>query len=216
MTVSDSAEEQLEFILKEVDEAPSKYPSFIPAGVTTYLIAGLRSAIRRIGGEGSTYDVEADRAIADPRKDEFKVETIAGVAQALYNDLRSGYLRTLREIHHAEVFSDYLAMASHLLEEGYKDAAGVIGGSSLEVHLRALASARSIVLVLPNGTPKKAETINADLRAAGAYGKLDQKNVTAWLDLRNQAAHGCYTLYTAEQVRIMLAGISELVARVPA
>ncbi len=41
--------------------------------------------------------------------------------------------------------------------------------------------------------------MNNELAAFGAYNKLDQKNVTAWLDLRNKAAHAQYHEYTAEQ-----------------
>jgi len=34
--------------------------------------------------------------------------------------------------------------------------------------------------------------MNADLAKVKVYGILEQKNVTAWLDLRNRAAHGKY------------------------
>lgn len=42
---------------------------------------------------------------------------------------------------------------------------------------------------------------------------LDQKNVTAWLGLRNKAAHGQYAEYNADQVRVMQSGVSEFNAR---
>jgi len=42
---------------------------------------------------------------------------------------------------------------------------------------------------------------------------LDQKNVTAWLDLRNKAAHGLYDQYNREQVETMLKGVIEFSAR---
>lgn len=42
--------------------------------------------------------------------------------------------------------------------------------------------------------------MNAELAGVEAYNRLDQKDVTAWLDLRNKAAHGHYDQYTAEQV----------------
>ena len=46
------------------------------------------------------------------------------------------------------------------------------------------------------------------------YNKLDQKNVTAWLDLRNKAAHGKYQEYTKEQVSLMLQSLSDFMVRV--
>ena len=55
--------------------------------------------------------------------------------------------------------------------------------------------------------------MNADLCKAGAYTKLDQKNVTAWLDLRNKAAHGSYDSYTKDQVVLMIAGIRDFITR---
>ena len=97
-------------------------------------------------------------------------------------------------------------MAQHLLNEGYKDAAAVIAGSSLEAHLRQLCQKSGISTEVIGGastTPKKADRLNSDLAAAASYSKLDQKNVTAWLDLRNKAAHGKYAEYKAPQVNLL-------------
>ena len=108
-------------------------------------------------------------------------------------------------------------MAEYLLSEGYKDASAVIIGSVLEEHLRQLCQANSIDIEVLSGRkkiPKKADVMNADLAKAGVYGKLEQKNVTAWLDLRNNAAHGKYSLYNADQVRTMYEGVLEFASRV--
>ena len=51
------------------------------------------------------------------------------------------------------------------------------------------------------------------LHRGGVYSKLDQKNVTAWLDLRNKAAHGKYAEYQIEQVALMLDGVRNFVTR---
>ena len=58
--------------------------------------------------------------------------------------------------------------------------------------------------------------MNNDLAFADVYSKLDQKNVTAWLDLRNKAAHGKYDEYNADQVRNLLVGVREFAARIAA
>jgi hypothetical protein len=110
-------------------------------------------------------------------------------------------------------------MAEHLLEEKYKDPAAVVGGSVLEEHLRQLCTAVSLpVEDIPVGRnvpiAKKADTLNSDLARIGKYTKLDQKSVTAWLDLRNKAAHGKYDEYTWDQVQLMLAGVRDFVARI--
>lgn len=65
-------------------------------------------------------------------------------------------------------------------------------------------------------TPKKADLLNSELAAGNTYSKLDQKNITAWLDLRNKAAHGKYAEYTPEQVGLLIAGIRDFLTRNPA
>jgi hypothetical protein len=52
--------------------------------------------------------------------------------------------------------------------QGYKDAAAVIAGTSLEVHMKALATKYRVSLIASNGGPKKMDAENAELRGAGA------------------------------------------------
>ena len=135
-----------------------------------------------------------------------------GSLRALRRDYDEGYLCTVQGLIRAELFAGFLEMAEHLLEQGYKDPAAVLVGGVLEEHLRVLCAARSIPASV-SGRPKKADAMNSELAAAGAYNKLDQKNVTAWLDLRNKAAHAEYGQYTSEQVTTMLSGVREFAAR---
>ncbi len=125
-----------------------------------------------------------------------------------------------REIVSAEIFSDFLDMAKHLLDESYKDAAAVIIGSVLEEHLRKLCIKTSIPLELSDVKgkmkPKKASTLNTDLVAAGVYGKSDQAYVEAWQKTRNDAAHGDYLKYTKEQVANLLQAVKDFITRLPA
>ena len=110
-------------------------------------------------------------------------------------------------------------MSQHLLNEGYKDAAAVIAGSSLDAHLRQLCERSGIGSVVSSGgttTYKKADRLNSDLAAANIYSKLDQKNVTAWLNLRNKAAHGRYAEYESPQVSLLISGIRDFITRNPA
>jgi len=67
-----------------------------------------------------------------------------------------------------------------------------------------------------NGRPKKADTLNSALSAKDVYSKLDQKNVTSWLGLRNDAAHGNYDNYTQQQVALMIDAIRDFMTRKPA
>ncbi len=111
--------------------------------------------------------------------------------QALRNDYESGYLQSVIELVHAGSRPcQENQRRCLLLDQHYKDPAAIVTGSVLEAHLRKLCGKHGIAVVKADATPKKADTLNSELTAAGAYSKLDQKSVTAWLDLRNNAAHG--------------------------
>lgn len=58
--------------------------------------------------------------------------------------------------------------------------------------------------------------MNSDLAKADIYSKLDQKNITAWLDLRNKAAHGQYDQYDDAQVKLLIDNIRNFIIRIPA
>ena len=140
-----------------------------------------------------------------------------GILSAAREELAGGWLTTTKGLISAEIFSDFLEMAQHLLDEGYKDPAAVMAGSVLEEHLRQLCQKHSIPTEITKQgrpQPKKADTLNADLAKREVYNRLDQKQVTAWLDLRNKAAHGKYQEYTEEQVALMLQSLSDFMVRV--
>jgi hypothetical protein len=179
-------------------------------------LAGLRAAIVRVAGAGSTYDQQAEAAQKSKDYMGKNLRKIHGIAQCCLADAQAGVLAQARELIHAETFADFLEMATHLLDEGYKDAAAVIAGSSLEMHLRNLARKNAIAVENDDGRPLKADRVNAELAKAEVYGKLDQKNITAWLDLRNKAAHGLYGEYSKEQVSLLCSAIGDFVTRNPA
>lgn len=173
------------------------------------------SFLKNVYATDHPYYTDFESRVSQPNPDD--TSKGKGILVAVKGEVAGGWLRSARGIVAAELFGDFLEMAQHLLAEGYKDAAAVMAGSVLEEHLRELCSARKIPVTQPkNGAdvPRKADALNADLAKANVYGRLDQKNVTAWLNLRNDAAHGHYERYTAEQVGIMQSGILEFAARV--
>jgi hypothetical protein len=139
-----------------------------------------------------------------------------GILSAAHDEMAGGWLATTKGLVSAEIFADFLEMAQHLLDEGYKDPAAVVAGSVLEEHLRQLCVKNGIPIEVTQQdrqVPKKADSLNGDLGNAPVYNKLDQKTVTAWLDLRNKAAHGKYEEYSTEQVALMLQGVSDFMVR---
>lgn len=173
------------------------------------------SAIHRISGQNSTYALEIERIFKTMPHIQYHLSSIIGITQALKEDINTGYIQSLTELVHSEVFSDFLDMAKHLCENGYKDPAAVIAGSTLESHLKKLAKKHAVPFEVAE-KPVKAEKINQDLAKIPAYGLLDQKNITAWLDLRNKAAHGDYRVYNIDQVKLLISSIQDFITRIPA
>jgi hypothetical protein len=177
-------------------------------------------AIHRIGGNQSPYSKESERLLKTLPLLHEHTTSIMGVAKGLLDDLEAGYTKSLVEIVHGEVFADFLEMAQHLCESGYKDAAAVVAGSTLENHLRELCRKARIAVEVKKESgavvSKKAEAMNSDLVSSEVYTRLDQKNVTAWLGLRNKAAHGEYGKYSKEQVLLLISSVRDFVSRNPA
>jgi hypothetical protein len=117
------------------------------------LIARSKAAIERIAGKDSAHSAQVEAILSRPKEHDFnKLKMIAGVVESLYADLQAGYLNSVSELIHGELFADLLEMSEHLSNEGYKDAAAVIAGSALEAHLRQLCIKNSIDIEV--NTPK--------------------------------------------------------------
>lgn len=139
-----------------------------------------------------------------------------GILKSIKSELDGGWLNSIKGIVSAEIFSNFLEMAEHLLGEKYKDPAAVMIGSVLEEHLRQLCIKNGISIddnKMGKLIPKKADLLNAGLYSAEIYNKLDQKSITTWLDLRNKAAHGKYSDYNQQQVELMLNAVTEFITR---
>ena len=174
------------------------------------------AAVQRFAGTRSPYFQQAEAIVKQKAFVGYLARHIVGVVESVRIDVAAGFLGDLTSLIHGELFGDFLEMAQHLLDEKYKDAAAVIAGSSLEAQLRQLCAKNGIASSDSSGRPKKAEQMNSDLAGANVYSKLDQKNVTAWLDLRNKAAHGRYAEYGAQQVGITISAIRDFITRNPA
>lgn len=172
--------------------------------------------LSRTFGEESPNFKEFDKEMTSNRPRD--VERGIGILRASKEELEGGWLTTTKGLISAEIFSDFLEMADYLLAENYKDAAAVIMGSVLEEHLRQLAQKHGIEVTFERSgrqVPKKADLLNAELTKANVYNKLDQKNVTTFLDLRNKAAHGKYEEYGKSQVQHMYQSVLDFMIRVP-
>jgi hypothetical protein len=181
------------------------------------MVVRLRAALERLAPGANTYAKERD-AITDDRSNStsLRIRTYVGILRALRADASDGWLEGIAELLHADTFSDFLDQATELVDKGYKDAAAVVTGSTLEAHIRLLCARYGVGTQLPSGQAKKADTMNADLVKASAYNTLQQKAVTGWLAIRNAAAHGDYSKYTTDQVTSMISSVRGFIIRYPA
>jgi hypothetical protein len=182
-------------------------------------MAGFRSAslsfIARVFGEGHPHF----KQFLQKTNNDFRNDAEEGIEilKAIRTEIAGGWLVSVKGLVAAELFADFLEMAGHLLDAGYKDPAAVMIGSVLEEHIRQLCLKMGLLVeeVRDGKTlPIKADRLNADLAKNEAYSRLDQKQITAWLDLRNNAAHGKYDAYNADQVKQFLSGATEFMTRV--
>ena len=143
------------------------------------------------------------------------LERIMGVVEALIDDLKKGYLEQLMEIIHAELFGDFLEQAKYLLKKGYKDAAAVIAGTTMEIHFRKLCDKHKISLFKSKGdkiVPKTMDELKKDL-AGKIISSNDINLITGWIQIRNKAAHGHYDFYTTKDIELMIQGIELILSK---
>lgn len=196
----------------------TKYTHYEDEYLSTEVFSEFRTAslsfLRNVFGEGHPFYKDFHNKVKDC--DPYMAEIGRGILNAAKKEIDGGWLVTVKGLVSAEIFSDFLEMVEHLLQEGYKDPAAVMAGSVLEEHLRQLCNREGVPFEDEKSdkvSPKKADRLNNDLASAGVYNKLDQKSVTSWLDLRNKAAHGKYTEYTKEQVELMYQGVANFISR---
>jgi len=174
---------------------------------------GFRSAslsfIKNLYGETHPYFKDFNERVKGQAY--YETENGINILIAIRNEVDNDWLISIKKLISAEIFSDFFEMSKYLLDQRYKDPAAVMIGSVLEEHLRLLCRNHSVQIDFLNNSgntvSKKADTLNADLVKAGVYGLLEQKQVTAWLDLRNKAAHGKYSEYSQEHVELMYQGV---------
>jgi hypothetical protein len=205
---------QADDVLKTKVTSSDGIYSWVDQGRFSGFRAASLSFIENLFGPNHPYYKDFDKQCKSTEPD--NTQSGREILLAVLTELKGGWLTTTRSLVSAEIFADFLEMAGYLLQEKYKDAAAVITGSVLEEHLRQLCLKHGISITVTKGAdtvPKKADVMNGELATAKVYNKLDQKNVTAWLDLRNKAAHGRYTEYTQQQVEFMHHAATDFMAR---
>jgi len=141
-----------------------------------------------------------------------------GTVQSALALLESGRLRGLIDGVRAETMAELLDQAEILLKKEYLIAAAVLAGGALETHLLHLCQRNELPWV-GDGSISKYDQPIAQARKVGTvevYSGTDSKLVTGWGGIRNDAAHEPTKFkHSAADVRLMLEGIRQFIARVP-
>jgi HEPN domain-containing protein len=192
----------------------SGYPSWVDGQKFSTLKSGSLSFIKNVYGGNHPYYKNFEEDVTTSRST--NASTALGILQSIKTEIENGWLSSLKGLVAIEIFTDLIEQAEYFLEEGYKDPAAIMAGSVLEEHLKRLCSENGLEISVEKNNKrvaKKASLLNAELAKASVYSKLDSKLITAWQDLRNNAAHGNFEEYNADQVSTMITGIIEFVSR---
>lgn len=146
-------------------------------------------------------------------------KVLLGMIRGLKSDYECGMLQSITEMIEANITSDYIEQAEQLLggntqgQYNYVPAA-VLAGAILEDGLRRLCARQSppISVKKPGGSYKMLNALIDDLKNAGLFNELKAKQLRAWADIRNAAAHGQFDEFTRSDVERMLAGVQDFLA----
>lgn len=163
--------------------------------------ANAENLILKIAGADSPYYKNFVKEVKDGHKS--NVDSGTGILRALKEDVELGLLSSVKELVLAEVFTDFIDMAKHLFEAGYKDPAASLVGAVLEDGLRKMCGKHGIQV-------KDSDDIgalNTKLADKETYNRLVQKQIQAWKAIRDSADHGKFSEYKNGDVEAMLSGV---------
>jgi len=125
------------------------------------------------------------------------------VLRAAKEDIEGGYLQKVEMLVSASVFSDFLEMSEHLLDNDYKDPAASLIGAVLENGLRRICGNSNITVKFDDNI----SSLNQKLADKDIYNRLQQREIEVWNKLRDYADHGHFDQYNAGHVKDMLTGV---------
>jgi len=179
-----------------VAEATALYSWYVKVGSLVYLVFK----------QDSQHARQLERVTERRRYEVGTVKAVKGVLIGALDDLENGFLIGQEFLVAGEVFDSVLGQARDLLGGGYKDVAAVLGRVVLEDALRRIARQEGL------DPTQKASKLNDELKNAQRYGQPQWRQIQAWMDIGNSAAHGKFTDYDLQAASDMLDGIERFLA----
>ena len=144
---------------------------------------------------------------------------IHGMIQALQDDYNQGMLRNITEKIETNVVADFLTQAERLLKNDKRGIhtygpAAVLAGAVLEDGLRRICDRQSppISTNKRGGHPKAMGTLIDELKQSNVFNELKAKQLRAWADIRNAAAHGRFNEFERTDVAHLIPGVESFLA----
>lgn len=148
-----------------------------------------------------------------------RLQQAVSLLRGIKDDFEKGFLDDMATAIEAEIASDYMGQAEQLLAESHRGKfdhvpAAVLGGAVLENALRKLCDQHQppIAQKAPNGNHKTLTPLIDELKKAGVFNEAKAKQLRAWADIRNLAAHGEFNQFKRTDVEAMISGINNFLA----
>jgi hypothetical protein len=139
--------------------------------------------------------------------------------KAIKEDFESGMIENLADQLEAANLAEYMTQAKQLLGEGIPDKfdhipAAVLAGAVLEKALRGLCQKCNppILIFDDKNNPRRLNFLIDELKKSDVFNELMAKQLRAWTDIRNNAAHGDFDKFKRCDVDLMLTGINSFLA----
>lgn len=162
--------------------------------------------IDAITGENSQHFKNFNK-INKPTKS--KVDEGLGILLALREDMEDGYIEKLKYEILSVQYSTLLETAQDFLDDNQKDPAGVLAGVALEETLRQIADKYAI----KHATKATLLTLNQCIAdSKKVYDDTIRKEIVAWNDVRDKAAHAKWKEFSKVQVKQLIEGTNKLIA----
>lgn len=169
--------------------------------------SGTLNILKKVAGEQSDYYQDFLSELHNTGHPKYYVEYGSGILNSLKKDLELGFLGKIENLLLAEVFTDFLEMSEHLLEQGYYIPAASLAGGVLEDSLRKISIKHNITY--PEKT--KINSLNSELVKVNIYNALVAKQIIAHADIRNNADHGNFKEFNKQDVIEMVKWIRNFI-----
>lgn len=175
------------------------------------------SAVRKFSGGESDYTLAITVIAEEYEGQPGGAGLVFGVLKALRDDIRQGRFAPVPDPMYLDPgsFLGFLNVAMQQLSRGDVKAATVLAGSTLETHLRKMASRNGLDIEDAEGAPLPVSRVVTSLIGSGALGEKERQSVEGWLDMRAAASSGRAEQLAEDQVRTMIAGINAFLTRNP-